>query len=412
MSAWRAGIRKAHVRCAGSGGNAMSLLNRMLQDLDARQVDGRTIARLHDDVRPLPHVEASLWPKIAAAAVFVGAIAGAVFYAYQPLGQKAELASQPVAAMAAAQSQSATPVVLDAESASAAVPANAAGAEAVPSSESSKSQARAERLDGASLRLSDALFMPVNKKVPTKAASAAASPTEAKTPVVDASLGKIASSAPKLAETPQAPIPEAPRVGKHATIEKTDSVGLPHERAENEYRKAIAAINQGRVAEAVDSLQGALRQEGGHVPARQLLVKLLLEARRTEDAMQVLRDGLQVVPTQSGWAMALARLQVERGDLSGASQTLERSLPAGGTSADYQGFAGHVAYRLGRHREAADHYQVAARLAPGDGRWWLGLGLACDAEGRVGEAREALLRAKASGTLSAELLAVAEQKLR
>ena len=78
--------------------------------------------------------------------------------------------------------------------------------------------------------------------------------------------------------------------------------------------------------------------------------------------------------------MTLARLQVDRGDLAGAWQTLDFSLPAAGHSADYQGFTAHVLQRLGRFREAVVHYLNAARLAPGDGRWWLGLGLALEAE--------------------------------
>ena len=256
--------------------------------------------------------------------------------------------------------------------------------------------------------------MPVGKKAPAK--------TGAGSPVASAAVGSQSVEAPRrntpdgeklrASEPSPAPSLEVPRAGKGPAIEKTDAAGTPRERAESDYRKAIAVVNQGRMVEAIDTLQGALRHDGAHVPARQLLIKLLFEARRADEAMQMLRDGLQILPTQSVWAMALARLQVDRGDLRGAAQTLERSLPSGAASADYQGFAGHVAYRLGRHREAVDHYQVATRLVPGDGRWWLGLGLAYDAEGRVNEAREALLRAKASGTLSAELLAVAEQKLR
>ena len=68
--------------------------------------------------------------------------------------------------------------------------------------------------------------------------------------------------------------------------------------------------------------------------------------------------------------------------------------------------------RLGRYKEAAEHYQQALRLSPGEGRWWLGLGLALEAEGRANEAREAFQRARQSGTLSSELTALVEQKLR
>ena len=128
--------------------------------------------------------------------------------------------------------------------------------------------------------------------------------------------------------------------------------------------------------------------------------------------MRVLQDGLQARPAQIGWAMSLARLQVERGDPTGAWSTLEHSLPAAAASADYQGFSAHVLQRLGRNKEAAEHYRQAALLAPADGRWWLGLGLAHDAEGRSTEAREAFLRARQTGNLGPDLQALIEQKLK
>lgn len=195
-------------------------------------------------------------------------------------------------------------------------------------------------------------------------------------------------------------------------IERTPVAGSPHERADNEYRKAIGAVNQGRVAEATDALREALRQDALHVGARQLLVKLLLETRNQDEAIQVLRDGISGQPAQLGWAMSLARLQVERGDLEGAWRTLDHSLPAAGASPDYLGFTANVLQRLGRPDEAADQYRKATRLAPADGRWWLGLGWCLDAQGNAAEAREAFLRAKQAGNLSPELIALIDQKLR
>ena len=195
-------------------------------------------------------------------------------------------------------------------------------------------------------------------------------------------------------------------------IEKSAASGSPHERAEGEYRKAIGVLNAGRLTEAVDGLRAALRQEGAHTASRQLLFKLLVESKRLDEAADLLQEGLQSQPAQITWAMSLGRLQVDRGDLPGAWQTLQRSLPSAAHSADYQGFLAHVLQRLGRSKEAAEFYQSATRLAPGEGRWWLGLGLALESDGRSAEARDALLRAKASGTLSAELSALVEQKLR
>jgi MSHA biogenesis protein MshN len=91
---------------------------------------------------------------------------------------------------------------------------------------------------------------------------------------------------------------------------------------------------------------------------------------------------------------------------------LQQSQSFAAGNADYQGFAGHVQHRLGQEKASVDFYQSAARLAPADGRWWLGLGLALEADHRPAEAREAFLRARASGSLNSDLAAVVDQKLR
>jgi len=237
--------------------------------------------------------------------------------------------------------------------------------------------------------------------------SAPPPPVQAQSPSQpQAPAAGVAALPPPVAEKP------VPRSAASPVIEKTPAAGSPRDRAEADYRKAIGVLNQGRTQEAADLLQHALRIDAEHGAARQLLFKLLHEARRTDEAAQLLREGLQVQPAQIAWAMSLARLQVDRGDFNGAWHTLQASLPAAGNSADYQGFAAHVLQRLGSHKEAATRYETATRLAPGDGRWWLGLGLALESDGRPAEAREAFAHARASGTLSAELLAIVEQKLR
>lgn len=386
MSGWPARIPRAHAGCAGSGGE-MSLLNRMLQDLDARQGSGVPVARLPDDVRPLPVVPESRLPRVFAGLLFAASAAGvAAFFLWPEVGE-----ISPTTPPAVSAHVNVPPVLTP----------------PVPEKQPDPIAAESPQLGQleGSLRLADALFMPVDKK-PTPKSTAPKTPT----PVEPVRPKNPAIDKPRVPES--LPVVEPAPPGKPSLIEKTDARTSPRERADADYRKAIASVNQGRITEALEGLRTALRQDGQHVAARQLLVKLLLEARRSDEAMQTLQEGLQGLPAQSGWAMALARLQAERGDFASAWQTLNRSMPAGGASADYQGFAGHVLHRLGRSKDATEHYQLATRLAPGDGRWWLGLGLAHDAEGRVTEARDALQRAKASGTLSPELLVVVEQKLR
>lgn len=195
-------------------------------------------------------------------------------------------------------------------------------------------------------------------------------------------------------------------------IEKSPLAPTARDKADAELRRAETALASGRSGEALDGLRAALKLDPGYVAVRQALLRQLLDARKFDEAMVVLQDGLENMPTQTGWAVSLARLQLEQGDLAGADRTLARSQGYAEANADYAGFQGHVKSRLGAQRQALAHYQRATRLAPGEGRWWLGLGLAFEADGRLPEARDALRRAIASGTLNHDLAAVAEQHLR
>lgn len=195
-------------------------------------------------------------------------------------------------------------------------------------------------------------------------------------------------------------------------IEKSLLAPTARDKADAELRRAETALASGRSGEALDALRAALKLDPGYVAARQALLRQLLDARKVDEAMVVLQDGLENMPMQTGWAVSLARLQLEQGDLAGADRTLARSQGYAEANADYAGFQGHVKSRLGAQRQAIAHYQRATRLAPGEGRWWLGLGLAFEADGRLPEARDALRRAIASGTLNHDLAAVAEQHLR
>jgi MSHA biogenesis protein MshN len=181
------------------------------------------------------------------------------------------------------------------------------------------------------------------------------------------------------------------------------------QRAEGEYRHALNALQDGRMTETVAALEQTLKLDPGHDAARQTLVGLLIEAKRPDDAIRHLQAGLALDARQPSLAMLLARLQIERG--GSGIDTLTRTLPYAGTNPDYHAFLAGALQREQRHREAAEQYQAALRAAPGNGVWWMGLGMSLQGEKRNGEALDAFQRARASGTLSGELQAFVERRL-
>jgi MSHA biogenesis protein MshN len=186
----------------------------------------------------------------------------------------------------------------------------------------------------------------------------------------------------------------------------------PAQHAEAEFRKAVALMQQGHIADAMAGYEAVLRLDAGHDAARQALVALLLESKRGAYAERVLQDGLKNKPEHTGFAMLLARLQVERSAVDQAAATLEKSLPYANAQADYQAFYAALLQRQNRHKEAIAYYQVALQLAPDNGIWLMGYGISLQAMQRADDARDAFRRALESKTLNPELQAFVQQKLK
>lgn len=206
----------------------------------------------------------------------------------------------------------------------------------------------------------------------------------------------------------------APQASSNAEPVRIDRrvTNSPFERAEVEYRRAVGLINQGRVAEGTDGLRSAISIEPGHEIARQTLVSLLMEQRRFDDAYPIIQKGLELNPSGSALASLLARILVERKDLPGALAILRKHSPGATGNADYHAFTAAVLQRLGRHAEAADEYQIALKLAPQSAAWWIGLGISQENVERRKEALVSFKRAQSIGGLSPDLVSFVEQRLR
>lgn len=228
------------------------------------------------------------------------------------------------------------------------------------------------------------------------APDAAQVPPEAVTTLPLSSEG---SDAGKVTKTPE------------VTVSKQIKEITPRQRAENQYRAALALMQSGREIEAAAALGQTLEIDPENTAARQTLVGLLVDGKRYDEARRRLHEGLILDPSQAGLAMILARLQVEQGNTQRALATLQRNLSPAAQGPEYQSFLAALLQREGRHKEAIEHYLQALRYAPESGVWLMGLGISLQAENRHSEAREAFRRAATGHTLSPELQAFVEQQL-
>jgi MSHA biogenesis protein MshN len=198
----------------------------------------------------------------------------------------------------------------------------------------------------------------------------------------------------------------------HTRLEKHDRPSTPRERAERAHAQAATWLGRGEVGEAERSLREALREDAAYTAARQALVRLLAEQGRGEEARLTMLEGLSAAPQDVALAIAAARLLAQAGDAEGALRALDGAAQPGRTVAEFRGLHAAILQKLGKHAEAAEEYQAALRLAPDSAVWWMGLGLALEAQERPAEAREAFQRAGAGGTLPPDLAAFVNQKLR
>jgi MSHA biogenesis protein MshN len=452
----------------------MSLINKMLQDLDARGTPAAD--SMPSQIRPVAPTRAALADRVdartvsiaVAGAAAVGAVAAMAWFGWghvrnaadggKPAAVAAAAAHAPAATAATAaapgQGMSSTITIGPAQVSvpapvQAAAPAAAPAAVEPSASVSQPASAAAQRA-------------PVQKTAPARAAAADdrfdAPPTSAPNKALAAAPKSVAGYEPdsdearaarqaimaqlqarmapaarppaiaheskrdaarrKLAEAREAKA--AQRANDAAAADtaaasakaKRSSPGREEsgtQRAEGEYRRALALLQDGRMSDSVAALEQVLRTDPAHDAARQTLVGLLIESKRNDEAIRQLQAGLALDPRQPALAMLLARLQIERG--GAAIETLMRSLPYAGNNADYRAFLAGALQREQRNREAAEQYQAALRVAPNNGVWWMGLGMSLQAEKRNAEALEAFQRARASGMLSAELQAFVERRL-
>lgn len=375
----------------------MSLLNKMLHDLEQRRADGSAPA-VHREIRPLPAMEGSpTWIK--------GGIFGAGLILVGTIGWGLIGKSAPDTAVAPAASPL-PPVVADANLPSLTLPAPMA--DPLPEVSSSQVIVNARSLspggvvvdDG--LRMSDRLSLPTVGVPPANSPSIPAKPVEMADPVGGAVRKPVAVS---MRDEDRIPAVEA-------SIEKRELQRDVRDQAERLYRAGVSQMTQGREQDALATFRAALRDDPEHLAARQQIIKSHVDRRAYDAARGELEEGLRRQPKQTAWALLLARLLVDQGKAAGAIEILQRHETHAGNSADYFGAMAAVLQKLSRHSEAEAKYLRATQLDGANGRWWIGLGMTREAQAKSPDARDAYRAALATTGLPGELRAFAEERLR
>lgn len=240
------------------------------------------------------------------------------------------------------------------------------------------------------------------------------------TPQSDPAATETPLPAPARAEAGHDPAPSAHPAAKldrelaqpavPPPVVKAQRPLTPAEQAEETYHHALSLIQRGRAREAANVLATALRLSPTHLGARQAAVALALEMNDRGRAETLIDEGLGFHRGEPWFYKSLGQLQAERGDYARAADTLLAGLPLAGGDPVFLGLAGGALARAQRHGEAARLYTEALGKSPGNGPWWIGLGLSLEQLGRREEAAAAFRQARQT-RLSAELSGFVNQKL-
>ncbi len=393
----------------------MSVINRMLQELDRRQglaVDGAAPApEVRAVAAPISREREWFWRLVAALMVVALCWVGWVAWQLQPrelVTEKAILAAE------------------DARRGSAAAVADAEAAKEQAESNAQEARAEARAAQAEPMRLATKLETPIPReaakpapKSPTVAAQVPPAPAS-RAPVAMAAkpVAPRANDAPPAAQErklgldfPQARI-IAPPVAPSGRVIKQNRVLTTPEKAEAEFRRAVTLLGQGRGSEAEESFDAAIALDPAHEAARQALVALRLESRRVDDARRLLQDGLAINPANVQFATVLARIIAERRDYAAALDAMQGAAGAAAGNADYQVLRAMILQRLKRHAEAVEAYQAALRIQGLNAQAWIGLGISLEALGKRAEAAQSFRHALEVGAMSEDLRAFAEQRER
>lgn len=377
----------------------MSVINKVLEDLDKREAMAAASGRLPpQQVRPVHGPAGREWFWRAVAFLIVVALAWVGWVAWQlrprtPVvtqaailaGESAKKKTHGFAQVPKAPTSALAPAIAAPQNVPADVQAPGSSARTIAASGPADKRNAVPQID--SLKLALAIETPI-----------VARPEPQPKPV---------GSAKPRTDTAQAKNPQAsPR------LEKRDSANAPAARAEGDYRRGVAFLNQGRLSEAESRFASALEADPRHEPARQAWAALLVERGELEEAKKLLSDGLALQPENHRFAVVLARIVAGQGDYAGALEILEKLPEPARKGVEYYALRGALLQKLKRHLEAAQAYDAVLKDQPENGTAWLGLAISLEALTRRTEAAKAFKRAAASGMLAGEVKTYAEQRAR
>lgn len=367
----------------------MSLINRMLEDLDARNAQGAAngrarLSRRGGSIR-LP------WIIAAVSLALAGVMAAAWFMQYTPAADvAAKLAGTSTAEQDASGSTNGT--------GNAAQPGNESLPVEEPTaveSELSEENSVAETTT-ASTEAEPATSVTASKPsaagIPTEASGSAVTEKKTDTPARSETLAGESRSSDESGNEPD---------DDNGELQVSRHLPEPEEAAREQINEGLRAMRAQYFEIASTRLAAGLEVLPGEDQAREALYVAYRRQGRIAEAEGVLRDGLALADEPPRFAKLLARELAARDSRSEALKVLAIEIPPVTRDPEYHALRGALLQQEARYAEALPVYAGLVRHYQDNGTWLAGLGMAQEQTGNIDDARRNYARALQAGGLAA-----------
>lgn len=180
--------------------------------------------------------------------------------------------------------------------------------------------------------------------------------------------------------------------------------------AELKYKQAKEALNKGERSRAGSLLEQVIALAPGHINARAELAAYWYGRGRVNDALAVLEQGLQLKPEQSRWLLLYGRILFNIAAYEELLRGFQNIPQEAAEAEELMQLRASSANELGLFEAAAEDYSwLATRTTRGS--WWLAAAVAFEDAGQPRQAYNAYSRAAATNDLNNEGLSYARQRL-
>jgi MSHA biogenesis protein MshN len=178
-----------------------------------------------------------------------------------------------------------------------------------------------------------------------------------------------------------------------------------------ERRKYQQAMARRDNVGAQQALLQVLANDPLDLNSRKQLAALYYGDNQLKAARDILQQGITLMPTNADLRLLNARVAQAMGDKLAALQSLQAITPSVSSNLDFYAMRAALAQQLGQTAEASYSYQALTRAQPMVGRWWLGLAISQEQRGLMADAKQAYRRALLDNQLSAASRRFAQQRI-